>query len=298
MLAALATEHVDPRYAQIDLMEVPQLAALMNAADQIVPLAVRDALPSISAAIEAVTARLSSGGRLIYVGAGTPGRIGVMDAAECSPTFGTPPPEVIAIIAGGDSALHAAQEGSEDDLAGGIRDIADARVQKRDAVVGISASGRTPFVLGALREANARGALTVAVVNSEGSVLATEATHGIEVVVGPELISGSTRLKAATAQKLVVNMISTIVMVQLGKTYGNLMVDVRPTNHKLRERAVRILATITGLDDDAARSALEESGYDIKGSALAVSLGLSPELAEERLLASNGRLRQALEGPR
>ncbi|WP_372594749.1 N-acetylmuramic acid 6-phosphate etherase [Actinotalea sp.] len=295
-LANLSTEAVDPELAAIDRMSVAELAAVMNAADAAVPGAVARALPSIVPAIEAVTERVRAGGRLVYVGAGTPGRLGVLDASECPPTFGTEPERVVGIIAGGPVALVSAVEGAEDDAELGEQAMAEAGIGPMDAVVGIASSGRTPYVVAAIAEARRRGALTVGLSCNVGAELSSVAEHAIEIEVGPELISGSTRLKAGTAQKLVLNMFSTITMVQVGKTYGNLMVDVRASNAKLRERAVRIVRAIAGVDRPTATLALERTGYRVKHAVLMLRLGLAPEDAEERLAAVGGRLRDVLEG--
>jgi len=292
-LAALATEATDPRFAQIDRMTVAELAATMNDADRSVPDAVRAALPQVVAAVTGIADRMARGGRLLYVGAGTPGRIAVLDASECPPTFSTPPGLVTAIIAGGPSAIVTPAEGAEDDAGAGATAIDDAGVGPLDSVVGIASSGRTPYVVAAVTRARALGAFTVGLTSNVGSDLAGAAEQPIEVVVGPEVISGSTRLKAGTAQKLVLNMISTITMVRLGKTYGNLMVDVRPTNHKLRERAVRIVGQVTGADAAAARAALAAAGWDVKVAAVVLRLGIDPDAAGERLAAAGGRLREA-----
>lgn len=294
--ASLSTEAVDPTFADIDRMPVADLAALMNATDATVPAAVERALPSIVPAIEAVTERLRAGGRLIYVGAGTPGRLGVLDASECPPTFGTSPDQVFAIIAGGPEAIVSPIEGAEDDEGQGAAAIVAAGVGPLDAVVGVASSGRTPYVVAAIGEARRRGALTVGLSCNVGTALSDAAEHAIEIAVGPELISGSTRLKAGTAQKLVLNMFSTIAMIQIGKTYGNLMVDVHASNAKLRARAVRIVRSIAEVDRATAVAALEETGYRVKHAVLLLRLGLDPATAEEKLLAAGGRLRNVLEG--
>ncbi|MEV4807558.1 N-acetylmuramic acid 6-phosphate etherase [Nonomuraea sp. NPDC049421] len=293
-LSELTTESADPRFAGIDTMSVGELAATMNAADAGVPAAVRTALPSITPAIEAAAARMETGGRLVYVGAGTPGRLGVLDASECPPTFSTPPGQVFAIIAGGESAIVSPCEGAEDDEAAGAAAVESAGIGPLDTVVGIASSGRTPYVLAAVRRARELGALTVGLSCNAGTPLSAAAEHGIEVLVGPEVISGSTRLKAGTAQKLVLNMFSTIVMVRLGKTYGNLMVDVKASNGKLRERAVRMVATITGAGRDEALAALETNGFNVKQAVVASRFDLSPQDAAARLAAAGGRLRVAL----
>ena len=297
-LAALETEKADPRYARIDLASVGELAALMNEADQSVPLAVHTALPQIVPAIEAVTERMRAGGRLLYVGAGTAGRMGVLDASECPPTFGTPPDLVRGVIAGGPDAVFTAQEGVEDDEDAGRAAMASEDIGPADAVLGIAASGRTPFAVAALGEARRRGALTVGLSCNRDAPLSAAAEHAIEVVVGPEVVAGSTRLKAGTAQKLVLNMFSTIVMVRLGKTYGNLMVDLRASNAKLRERAIRTVATVTGASRERAAAALESSGMHVKLAILRLERGLDEAEATARLVAADGHLRAALEGER
>ena len=294
-LDGLETERVDPRYASIDRASVAELATLMNEADASVPAAVRAALPQIVPAIEAVTRRMRGGGRLLYVGAGTPGRLGVLDASECPPTFSTPPELVRGLIAGGEAAMFTAQEGVEDDAEAGRAAIAAEGVGPADSVVGITASGRTPYVLAAIGEARARGALTVGVSCNADTALSAAAEHGIEVVVGPEVVAGSTRLKAGTAQKLVLNMFSTITMVQLGKTYGNLMVDVSATNAKLRERAIRMVRTVTGASGERAEEALAASGMRVKLAILHLERGLDAEESSARLAATGGRLRDVLE---
>lgn len=297
-LAALETEQADPRYARIDLATVGELAALMNQADESVPQAVRAALPQIVPAIEAVTERMRAGGRLLYVGAGTAGRMGVLDASECPPTFGTPPELVRAVVAGGPNAVFSAREGVEDDEDAGRDAMAGEGVGAADAVLAIAASGRTPFTVAALREARRRGALTVGLSCNRDTPLSAAAEHPVEVVVGPEVVAGSTRLKAGTAQKLVLNMFSTVVMVQLGKTYGNLMVDLKASNEKLRERAIRTVSSVTGASRERAAAALESSDMQVKLAILRLSRGLDEAEAKARLAAADGHLRAAIEGER
>jgi N-acetylmuramic acid 6-phosphate etherase len=292
----LTTEAVDPRYADIDRLPIAELARLMNEADATVPGAVAAELPRIVPALEAVSERMAGGGRLVYVGAGTPGRIGVLDASESPPTFGTPPEQVFGIIAGGPRAIVSPIEGAEDDPDAGRLAIAEAAVGPGDSVIGIASSGRTPFVIAAVEEARRRGAVTVGLSCNAGTALSRAAEFPIEVVVGPEFISGSTRLKAGTAQKLVLNMFSTIVMIRLGKTYGNLMVDVRATNDKLRARAVRIVDTITGAGPGESAAVLESSDYDVKAAVVRILRGVGLDEARRLLDASGGRLRRALEG--
>lgn len=293
-LTTLETEIADPRFAAIDKMSVGELAETMNTADATVPAAVKRALPQITRAIDATATRMKAGGRMIYVGAGTPGRIGVLDASECPPTFGTSPDQIFAVMAGGASAIVAPCEGAEDDVDAGAQAMDAAGVGALDTVIGIASSGRTPFVVAALERARSRGALTVALTCNTGTPLAAAAEHHIEVIVGPEVIGGSTRLKAGTAQKLVLNMFSTIVMVQLGKTYGNLMVDVKPTNDKLRERAVRMVQSVTGVVRARALEALAANNYSVKQAIVALRLGLNPDEAAAQLTKNSGLLRAAL----
>jgi N-acetylmuramic acid 6-phosphate etherase len=294
-LDQLLTEQVDERYAAIDTVPVAELTRLMNEADATVPAAVQAALPQIVPAVEGVTGRLAIGGRLFYVGAGSAGRMGVLDAAECPPTFNTPPGLVQAVLAGGGEALRSAVEGAEDDTGAGAAFVVEHGVTAADAVVGIAASGRTPFVIAAVRAARERGALTVGLSCNQDTALSAEAQFPIEVLVGPEVVAGSTRLKAGTAQKLVLNMISTIAMVRLGKTYGNLMVDLRVTNAKLRDRALRMIEQVTGAPRAAAEAALDSADLDVKTAIVMLGGRTTLEEAVRRLAANGGRLREALE---
>ncbi len=293
-LSGLQTEHADPNYRDIDRMSTTDLAYLMNTADTAVPAAVHTVVPAISAAVDGIVECLSRGGRLVYLGAGTAGRLGVIDAAECPPTFGTSPEQVLGIIAGGPTAIVAAVEGAEDDAAAGAAVISEYSIGPDDAVVGITASGRTPFVLAAVRAAGARGALTVGLCCNPGAQLSVLVDHPIEVPVGAEVIAGSTRLKAGTAQKLVLNMISTITMVKLGKTHGNLMVDLIATNEKLLARALQMVREITGVDADTARHALERADRHVKTAVLMIERDLEPAAARAALADADGRLAAAL----
>ena len=292
------TEQVDERYRSIDTASVADLARLMNEADEQVPKAVGRAMPQIVPAIEAVAERLTAGGRLIYVGAGSAGRLGVLDAAEIPPTFNTRPGLVQAIMAGGGEALRVAVEGAEDDVAAGRAAMSKHDVTAADVVVGVAASGRTPFVLAAVRAARERGALTVGLSCNANAKLSAEARYPIEVLTGPEVIAGSTRLKAGTAQKLVLNMISTITMIKLGKTYGNLMVDLRVTNAKLRDRALRIIEQVTGASRPEAEVALDSAGLDVKVAVMMIGNSSTVDGAARLLAAHAGRLREALEAGR
>ncbi|MEU6743709.1 N-acetylmuramic acid 6-phosphate etherase [Streptosporangium sandarakinum] len=292
-LADLSTEQSDPRYGQIDRLSTEQVARLMNAADATVPAAVATAIPAISAAIDAVADRMRRGGRLIYVGAGTSGRLAVLDASECPPTFGTDPEVVQGVIAGGERALTRSVEGAEDDDVAGVAAITRLEVGPLDSVMGVSASGRAPFVIGALGEAERRGALTVGLSCNTATPLSAAAAHPIEVVVGPEVVTGSTRLKAGTAQKLVLNMVSTITMVKLGRTYGNTMIEVSAMNSKLEGRATRMVSGLTGADLAAARAALEEAEWNVKVAVLVIEHGIGADAARDLLAMHGDRLEDA-----
>jgi N-acetylmuramic acid 6-phosphate etherase len=295
-LPELSTEQSDPRYSQIDRLPTEQIARLMNQADAAVPAAVAVVVPAISAAIDAIAARMAEGGRLLYVGAGTSGRLAVLDASECPPTFGTDPSLVQGVIAGGPDALTRSVEGAEDDAEAGAGAMKDLEVGPLDSVVGVSASGRAPFVLGALAEAAGRGALTVGLSCNDGAPLSAAAEHAIEVVVGPEVVTGSTRLKAGTAQKLVLNMISTISMVKLGRTYGNKMVEMSAMNSKLAGRALRMVRDITGADQETAGAALDAAGGQTKIAAVMIQHGLDAAGARALLESHGERLSDALSG--
>ncbi|MGK5730313.1 N-acetylmuramic acid 6-phosphate etherase [Streptomyces sp. URMC 124] len=293
-LAALTTEAFRPDLADIDRLPTLDIARIMNGEDAGVAAAVAAQLPGIAAAIDATAARMARGGRLIYAGAGTAGRLGVLDASECPPTFNTDPSQVMGVIAGGAAALVTAVEGAEDSRELAAGDLAALGTGPADTVVGVSASGRTPYAVGAVEHARAAGALTIGVSCNAGSPLGRAADHAIEVVVGPELLTGSTRLKAGTAQKLVLNMLSTITMIRLGKTYGNLMVDVRATNDKLRARSRQIVALATGASEQEVEDALTETGGEVKNAVLVVLGGVDGRTAARLLEEAGGHLRAAL----
>ncbi|MFJ2832790.1 N-acetylmuramic acid 6-phosphate etherase [Streptomyces sp. NPDC087263] len=293
-LETLTTEAFRPELAEIDQLPTAEIARLMNGEDATVPAAVAARLPLIAAAIDDVAERMARGGRLIYAGAGTAGRLGVLDASECPPTFNTDPSEVVGLIAGGPSAMVTSIEGAEDSRELAARDLADLALTPDDTVVGVSASGRTPYAIGAVEHAHKQGALTIGLSCNADSALAAAADHGIEVVVGPELLTGSTRLKAGTAQKLVLNMLSTITMIRLGKTYGNLMVDVRASNEKLRARSRRIVALATGATDDEIERALAATDGEVKNAILTILGGVDGPTAARLLEESHGHLRAAL----
>ncbi|MXM67612.1 N-acetylmuramic acid 6-phosphate etherase [Streptomyces sp. HUCO-GS316] len=293
-LETLTTEAFRPELADIDQLPTLDLARLMNSEDTTVPAAVAARLPEIAAAIDAVAKRMARGGRLVYAGAGTAGRLGVLDASECPPTFNTDPEQVRGLIAGGPGAMVTSVEGAEDSAELARADLDALALTAADTVVGISASGRTPYAIGAVRHARARGALTIGLACNADSALAAAAEHGIEIVVGPELLTGSTRLKAGTAQKLVLNMLSTITMIRLGKTYGNLMVDVRASNQKLRARSRRIVALATGAGDEEIERALEATDGEVKNAILTILAGVDGPTADRLLEESGGHLRAAL----
>ncbi len=278
----------------MDLKPTPELLRILNREDRRVPAAVARQIPAIARAVDRIAKALQRGGRLIYVGAGSSGRLGVLDAAECPPTFGVPPGRVRAILAGGTRALTRAVEGAEDSRAQGARDLAAHRLTAKDAVVGLSASGSTPYVLGALEFARRRGAATVGVTVNRRSPIARLAEITIAPQVGPEAIAGSTRMKAGTAQKLVLNMLSTAVMVRLGYIYDNWMVHVALTNRKLRQRGLRILVESARKTVAEAEQALRQAGHDLPLALVMLKRGLGRAEARRRLRQVGGNLRKAL----
>jgi N-acetylmuramic acid 6-phosphate etherase len=294
-LAALRTEQVDEKFALLDVMTVGELLQVMNESDTEVPKAITQVLPTIKIVIDGVIDRMLQGGRLIYMGAGTSGRLGVLDAAELGPTFSVAPTEVIAFIAGGDVALRQAVEAAEDNSELSVAELKKINLTAQDIVIGIAASGRTPYVISALKYANEIGALSVGLTSNPGSEITKVAQHAIAVDTGPELLAGSTRLKSGTAQKLVLNMISTITMIRLGKTFGNLMVDLQITNEKLMDRAVRIIQNATGADRATSSTALEDSGHRVKVAILMILLHVDATEAEARLKTASNHIRQALD---
>ncbi|HIK43684.1 MAG TPA: N-acetylmuramic acid 6-phosphate etherase [Leptolyngbyaceae cyanobacterium M65_K2018_010] len=291
----LLTEQTNPRSAALDQLTALQLVDLFNQEDQRVLTAIATAREALAEAIDTITQALAAGGKLYYIGAGTSGRLGVLDAAECPPTFCTPPELVQGIIAGGAAALVRSSEGLEDIFEDGVAAIAQRHIHELDVVVGITAGGTTPYVHGALHAARQRGARTIFMACVPTEQVASDADLDIRLLVGPELLAGSTRLKAGTATKMALNILSTGVMVRLGKVYGNRMVDVAVTNSKLRDRALRILCDLTDLDRAAAADLLDRSGQQVK-LALMMHLGqLDAATAETRLAHHQGHLRQALE---
>jgi N-acetylmuramic acid 6-phosphate etherase len=295
-LDELSTEAVDPALANIDALDMESRLMAINAHDAQVAAAVAVEIPKIARAARRAAQSFRTGGRLIYVGAGTSVRLGILDAAECPPTFGVPPSLVLAIIAGGERAVFEAVEGAEDDEIEGAAAIIGVDVNSHDTVIGIAASGRTPFVVGALRQAQKRGAATFALTNNTPSELDEFADVTIAPRVGPEVIAGSTRMKCGTSQKLVLNMISTAAMIEIGKTYGNLMVDVQATNEKLQARAIRIVSQVTRASAKEIQRVLTESDWSVKTAILMLETDLDATSARKRLDDSGGSLRRAL-GP-
>lgn len=293
-LGSLSTEQRNPATATIDAVDTVTMLEIINDQDALVAGAVRAEIPQIAAAIDAIAARMRDGGRLVTIGAGTSGRLGVLDASECPPTFNTPPELVVGLIAGGDRALRHPIEAVEDRPEEGAATLDGIGLTARDSVIGIAASGRTPYVLGAIARAKEIGALTIGLSTTTNSRLSQAVDIAIAPVVGPEVLTGSTRMKSGTAQKLVLNMISTGVMIRLGKTYGNLMVDVQPTNAKLRRRAVAIVRDAAGIEEAEAESFLARAGNDVKTAIVMARLGLDREAAADRLEAASGVLRLAL----
>ena len=293
-LAALATEQANPATRDLDRMSPLEIVQAMNAEDARVAGAVATELPQIARAVEEIAARLRRGGRLIYVGAGTSGRLGVLDAAECPPTFSTPPDLVVGVIAGGPTAITRSVEEVEDRADAGRAEIERLDVTERDAVTGLAASGRTPYVLGAVAEARARGAFVAGVACTHPSRLAEAVDLIVAPIVGPEVVTGSARMKAGTAQKLVLNTLSTTVMIRLGKTFGNLLSEMQTTNEKLRGRASRIVAAAAGVDAAQGRRLLEAADGEIKTAILMGWTGLDPAAARSQIQAAGGNLRRAL----
>ena len=294
MLERLLTEQRNPASEGIDARPTEEILGILNAEDRKVAEAVAAAIPQIARAVEAIVARLGRGGRLFYIGAGSSGRLGVLDAAECPPTFNVEPGLVQGVIAGGEAALARASEASEDDPALGAGDLEARGFGAADALVAIAASGRTPYVLGAAARARALGAATIGISCTPDSELSGACEIPIEVLVGPEVIAGSTRLKAGTATKLVLNMLSTAAMIRLGHVYGNLMVNVQPNSAKLRDRAERVVAEAAGVGREQAARLLAAAGDSVKTAIVMARRGVTRDRAERLLEASGGRVSEAL----
>lgn len=293
-LSRLDTEASTTERGDLDVLDTVELVRSMNAEDRRVPEAVAARADDIAAAVDGIVERFRRGGRLIYIGAGTAGRIGVLDASECPPTFGTDPSMVVGLIAGGETAIRAAVENAEDDSEAAEASLRELGLSDRDTVVGISASGRTPYVVGGLTYAREVGALTVAIASNAGSAIGAAAEIAIEVVTGPEFISGSTRLKSGTAQKLVVNMLTTLSMIKLGKTYRGVMVDLLATNEKLHARSVRTVSQLAGVGADEAAKALLSASGSVKLALLMLATGASADTAAATLRSADGILREAI----
>ena len=293
-LNQLITEQRNPNSMQLDSLSAQELVALINREDQQVALAVEKCLPQIALAVEKIVTAFERGGRLVYVGAGTSGRLGVLDASECPPTYGVKPEMVVGLIAGGDHALRHPIEGAEDNVQQGQADLEEIDFSARDVLVGVAASGRTPYVLGALNYAKQLGATTVSIASNPNSKMAEVADIAIETVVGPEVLTGSSRMKSGTAQKLVLNMLTTASMVLIGKCYQNLMVDVQASNEELKARALKIVMEATECDNEAAANVLTKANGQVKLAILMQLSGLDALEAQSLLDKSNGKLRQAL----
>ena len=290
MLDQLLTEQINPGSLDIDVQSTLEMLRTMNREDKLVAPAVEAELPQIAQAVDLVVRTIEAGGRLFYIGAGTSGRLGVLDAAECPPTFSVSPDLVQGIIAGGEASLARATEATEDDPAAGRNDLLARGFTASDVLVGIAASGRTPYVLGAVRQAHEMGAITIGISCTPDSELARAVNVAITPLTGPEVIAGSTRLKAGTATKLVLNMISTAAMIRLGHVYGNLMVNVQPRNAKLQDRARRIVAAACGVSAETAGALLARSGASVKTAIVMGLLGLERPEAEQRLAGAGGRV--------
>ena len=293
-LSRLGTEASSLRTAHIDEMGTVEALEAINDLDHEIAPAVRRAIPAIAAVVDAAHERMSRGGRLIYMGAGTSGRLGVLDASECPPTYGVSPDLVVGLIAGGPEALVSAREGAEDDASAGAADLDAIGVNETDVVVGLAASGRTPYVIGGLDRAREVGALACAVSCAEGALMSAHADLAVECPIGPEPITGSTRMRSGTAEKLICNMISTELMVKAGKVYSNLMVDVRPTNEKLVERARRIVSEVAGVDAETAAALLDECGRDVKIAICRAISGESVERCREELGSNGGNVARTI----
>ncbi len=293
-LEQLVSEARNPNSMAIDLLPTDEILRVMNREDALVPDAVARVIPQIARAVDEIVRAFRNGGRLIYIGAGTSARLGVLDASECPPTFSVPEGMVVGLIAGGPRAILHAVEGAEDDVEEGKRNLEEIGLTARDVVVGIAVSGRTPYVVGALTYAHAIGAKTISLTCNPASTLAAMADIAISPVVGPEVVTGSTRLKSGTAQKLVLNMLTTASMIRIGKTYENLMVDLTISNQKLEARAVRIIAEATGCSTEVAERYLSLSGNNVKLAILMILTGLSAQDADAALVRHDGFLRKAL----
>ena len=294
-LSTLITEQRNPNSMHVDSLSALEIVQLMNEEDKQVPLAIEKCLPQISQAVERIVAAFQQGGRLVYIGAGTSGRLGVLDASECPPTFGVSPEMVKGIIAGGERALRHPIEGAEDSKAQAVVDLQTIQFSSKDVLVGIAASGRTPYVIGALEYAKSLGSVTVSIASNPNSAMANIVDIAIDTVVGPEVLTGSSRLKSGTAQKLVLNMLTTASMILMGKCYQNLMVDVQASNEKLKARAIRIVMQATDCDKALAEETLKQADQNAKLAIMMILSGLDRAQAEALLEKHHGKLQLALE---
>ena len=294
-LSTLITEQRNPNSMHVDSLSALEIVQLMNQEDKQVPLAIEKCLPQIAQAVECIVAAFQQGGRLVYIGAGTSGRLGVLDASECPPTFGVSPEMVKGIIAGGERALRHPIEGAEDSKAQAVVDLQTIHFSSKDVLVGIAASGRTPYVIGALEYAKSLGSVTVSIASNPNSAMANIVDIAIDTVVGPEVLTGSSRLKSGTAQKLVLNMLTTASMILMGKCYQNLMVDVQASNEKLKARAIRIVMQATDCDKALVEETLKLSGQNAKLAIMMILSGLDRAQAEDLLEKHQGKLQLALE---
>ena len=295
-LETMLSEQRNPNTLHIDALSSLEIVTLLNHEDKQVAFAVEKNLPQIAQAVEHIVAAFQSGGRLVYMGAGTSGRLGVLDASECPPTFGVPSSMVVGLIAGGETALRNAVEGAEDNREAGEQDLRHIHFSRKDVLVGIAASGRTPYVIGGLQHAKQLGATTVSLVSNPNAVMSDIADIAITTAVGPEALTGSSRLKSGTAQKMVLNMLTTAAMIRLGKCYQNLMVDVQATNQKLKARAIRIVMQATDCDQITAEQTLHTSNGNAKLAIMMLLSGLDKDQAEAVLAQKKGRLQDALAG--
>lgn len=293
-LSKIDTEKQNLNTLNLDQMSIKEALTVMNKEDEKVAEAIKEVIPEIEKAVEVIIQQFNKGGRLIYIGAGTSGRLGVLDASECPPTFGAPKEQVVGIIAGGNVALTDAIEGAEDDVEQGKADVKEIDLNENDVLVGLAASGRTPYVIGALEYANAIKVPTVSVACTKDSEIGKVANIAIEAVPGPEVLTGSTRLKAGSTQKMILNMLTTISMVGIGKAYKNLMVDVQPTNEKLISRAKGIVMKATDVTEEVASQKLDESGGDVKAAILMILLDIDKDTAMVKLNETKGHIRKAL----
>lgn len=293
-LSTLITEQRNPNSMNVDCLSALEIVQLMNEEDKQVPLAIEKCLPQIAQAVERIVAAFQQGGRLVYIGAGTSGRLGVLDASECPPTFGVSPEMVKGIIAGGERALRHPIEGAEDSKAQAVVDLQTIQFSSKDVLVGIAASGRTPYVIGALEYAKSLGSVTVSIASNPNSAMANIVDIAIDTVVGPEVLTGSSRLKSGTAQKLVLNMLTTASMILMGKCYQNLMVDVQASNEKLKARAIRIVMQATDCDKALAEETLKQADQNAKLAIMMILSGLDRAQAEALLEKHHGKLQLAL----